>query len=167
MGYLPQTVELFDGTIAENISRFGTPDTEKVRDACRMVGLEGFIETLPQGYDTLIGDDGSFLSGGQRQRIALARAVYGTPKFVVLDEPNSSLDESGDVALVAALRHLKSAGTTVIVVTHRLQLLEAIDYLLILVDGQIRQFGPRDEVLAAMQPKTAPATAGPSNGRHA
>jgi ATP-binding cassette subfamily C exporter for protease/lipase len=167
IGYLPQSIELFDGTIAENISRFGTPDTEKVRDACRLVGLEEFIETLPQKYETLIGDDGSFLSGGQRQRIALARAVYGMPTFVVLDEPNSSLDEAGDAALIATLNHLKSAGTTVIVVTHRLQLLEAIEYLLILVDGQIRQFGPRDQVLAAMQPKTAPAQAEPSEGRHA
>jgi ATP-binding cassette subfamily C exporter for protease/lipase len=167
IGYLPQSVELFDGTIAENVSRFGPADTEKVRDACRMVGLDGFIETLPQGYDTLIGEDGSFLSGGQRQRMALARAVYGMPRFVVLDEPNSSLDEAGDAALIATLSQLKTAGTTVIVVTHRLQLLEALDYLLILVDGQIRQFGPRDEVLSAMQPKTAPATAGPSNGRHA
>jgi ATP-binding cassette subfamily C exporter for protease/lipase len=167
IGYLPQTVELFDGTIAENVSRFGPPDTEKVHDACRMVGLDGFIETLPQKYDTLIGDDGSFLSGGQRQRIALARAVYGMPAFVVLDEPNSSLDEAGDVALFATLSQLKSAGSTVIVVTHRLQLLEAIDYLLILVDGQIRQFGPRDQVLAAMQPKTAPVPTEPSEGRQA
>ncbi|NTW51901.1 MAG: type I secretion system permease/ATPase [Chlorobiaceae bacterium] len=167
IGYLPQTVELFDGTIAENVSRFGIPDPEKVREACRLVGLEGFIETLPEKYETMIGDDGSFLSGGQRQRVALARAVYGMPKYVVLDEPNSSLDEAGDAALFAALSHLKSAGTTVIVVTHRLQLLGAIDYLLILVDGQIRQFGPRDQVLAAMQQKPAPAQAEPTEGRKA
>ena len=123
IGYLPQNVELFEGTIAENVARFGEPVDEKVREACRMVGLDGFIEQLPKRYDTEIGDDGSFLSGGERQRVALARAVYDMPKFVVLDEPNASLDEAGDVALLNAVKLLRAKGTTVIVITHRLNIL--------------------------------------------
>lgn len=151
VGYLPQSIELFEGSIAENIARFGEPDLEKVREACRMVGLADFIGKLPKGYDTQIGDDGSFLSGGERQRVALARAVYGMPKFVVLDEPNASLDDAGDVALLNAIKLLRSQGTTVIVMTHRLNILGAIEYMLVLVDGQIQRFGPCQEVLAALQ----------------
>jgi ATP-binding cassette subfamily C exporter for protease/lipase len=153
LGYLPQTVELFEGSIAENIARFGDPDMEKVRAACNMVGLEGFIEGLPAGYDTNIGDDGAFLSGGQRQRVALARAVYGMPKLVVLDEPNSNLDESGDADLLSTLQQLKAQGSTVIVISHKMNILGAAGYMLVLVDGQIKLFGPRDEVLEALQPK--------------
>jgi len=151
VGYLPQTVELFEGTIAENVARFGEPDLVKVSEACRMVGLDGFIEQLPNGYDTPVGDDGSFLSGGERQRVALARALYGMPKFVVLDEPNASLDEAGDAALLNAVKMLRAQGTTVIVMTHRLNILGAIEHMLVLVDGQIQRFGTCQEVLAALQ----------------
>ncbi len=161
IGYLPQNVELFEGTIAENIARFGVPDTLKVKEACRMVGLDTFIEQLPGSYETQIGDDGSFLSGGERQRVALARAVYGMPKFVVLDEPNASLDEAGDVALLSTVRLLRAQGTTVIVVTHRLNILGAIEHMLVLVDGQVQRFGTCKEVLAAMQSPPAPSQ--PSN----
>ncbi len=151
VGYLPQTVELFEGTIAENVARFGEPDADKVQDACRLVGLDGFIEQLPKGYDTQVGDDGSFLSGGERQRVALARALYGMPKFVVLDEPNASLDEAGDAALLNAVKMLRAQGTTVIVMTHRLNILGAIEHMLVLVDGQVQRFGTCQEVLAALQ----------------
>ncbi len=151
IGYLPQNVELFEGTIAENVARFGEPVDEKVREACRMVGLDGFIEQLPKRYDTEIGDDGSFLSGGERQRVALARAVYDMPKFVVLDEPNASLDEAGDVALLNAVKLLRAKGTTVIVITHRLNILGAIEHMLVLVDGQVQRFGTCQEVMEALQ----------------
>jgi ATP-binding cassette, subfamily C, bacterial exporter for protease/lipase len=154
VGYLPQNVELFEGTIAENVARFGDPDAAKVREACRMVGLEQFIDGLPKKYETQIGDDGSFLSGGERQRVALARALYDMPKFVVLDEPNASLDEAGDAALLHAIKQLRAQGTTVIVITHRLNILGAIEHMLVLVDGQIQRFGTCQEVLAALQPPT-------------
>jgi ATP-binding cassette subfamily C exporter for protease/lipase len=161
VGYLPQDVELFDGTLAENIARFGQVDMEKVQAAASVVGLDGFIATLKNGYETQVGDEGSFLSGGQRQRVALARAIYGMPKFVVLDEPNSSLDEAGDVALLNALQYIKSQGTTLIVITHRPQILSVIDYVMVLTEGQIKAFGPRDEVLESLNPKNqaAPAAA--------
>ncbi len=156
VGYLPQTVELFDGTIAENVARFGEPDMEKVQAACRMVGLGEFISTLPKGYDTPIGEEGVFLSGGQRQRVALARAVYGMPKFVVLDEPNSNLDTDGDAALIHTLQQLKAAGTTVIIMTHRMNILQVVGFMLVLIDGQIKQFGPKDQVLAALKGEQSP-----------
>jgi ATP-binding cassette subfamily C exporter for protease/lipase len=154
VGYLPQDVELFDGSLAENIARFGDVDMEKVRTAANIVGLDGLISALKDGYETQVGDEGSFLSGGQRQRVALARAIYGMPKFVVLDEPNSSLDEAGDVALINALQYIKSQDTTLVVITHRMQVLSAIDYVLVLTDGQIKSFGPRDEVLKALNQKS-------------
>ncbi|MBM3351357.1 MAG: type I secretion system permease/ATPase [Betaproteobacteria bacterium] len=156
VGYLPQDVELFDGTIAENIARFSDVDMAKVKEAAQIVGLDAFISALPQGFDTQVGDEGAFLSGGQRQRVALARAIYGNPKFVVLDEPNSSLDEEGDLALMRTLQYLKSQGTTLIVITHRTQILGLMDYMMVMVDGQIKQFGPRDEVLTALQQQNAP-----------
>ena len=161
IGYLPQNVELFEGTIAENVARFGEPDPEKVKDACRMVGLDGFIKSLPKGYETQIGDDGSFLSGGERQRVALARAVYDMPKFVVLDEPNASLDEAGDAALLNAIRLLRTKGSTVIVITHRLNILGAIEHMLVLVDGQVQRFGTCKEVMEALQ--SPPAGQQPTN----
>jgi len=161
IGYLPQNVELFEGTIAENVARFGEPDLEKVKEACRMVGLDGFIKSLPKGYETQIGDDGSFLSGGERQRVALARAVYDMPKFVVLDEPNASLDEAGDAALLNTIMLLRTRGSTVIVITHRLNILGAIEHMLVLVDGQVQRFGTCKEVMEALQ--TPPAGQQPPN----
>ncbi len=151
LGYLPQTVELFDGTVAENIARFSNLDIVKVKEAAALVGLDALIETLPEGYNTSVGEDGAVLSGGQRQRLGLARAVYGMPKLIVLDEPNSSLDELGDTALIEALRKLKSLGTTVVVISHRSNVLEAADQLLILREGQVQAFGPRDQILNAIK----------------
>jgi len=150
LGYLPQGVELFDGTVAENIARFGEVDMAKVEAAAELAGLQSLVAELPQGYDTRIGEDGGFLSGGQRQRVALARAVYGEPRFVVLDEPNSSLDEAGDAALLRLLKALKERGVTVVVITHRINLLELADRMLVLVDGGVTAFGPRDEVMEAL-----------------
>jgi ATP-binding cassette subfamily C exporter for protease/lipase len=151
IGYLPQGVELFDGTLAENIARFGDVDMAKVEAAARAVGVDEVVLALPQGYDTRIGDDGCFLSGGQRQRVGLARAIYGNPRFVVLDEPNSSLDEAGEKALVETLLALKAQGATIVLITHRTSVLAAVDRILVLRDGQVQAYGPRDEVLAALQ----------------
>lgn len=159
LGYLPQGVELLEGTLAENISRFGPPEPAKVRAAARAVGLHEFIEALPQGYDSPVGRDGAILSGGQRQRVALARALYGDPVLVVLDEPNSSLDEAGDAALAAAVLELKARGTTFVVMTHRTSVLAVVDKMLILRDGNMQAFGPRDDVLAALRKAAEQATA--------
>lgn len=151
VGYLPQGVELFDGTLAENIARFGEVEMHKVEAAARTVGLHEYILSLPEGYDTEVGTEGARLSGGQRQRVGLARALYGDPVFVVLDEPNSSLDESGDAALSQAIAAAKSRGTTFVIMTHRTSILAVADRMLVLRDGQVQAFGPRDEVLAAIQ----------------
>ena len=151
VGYLPQGVELFDGSLAENIARFGVVERAKVEDAARAVGLHELIMALPQGYDSPVGRDGAILSGGQRQRVGLARAIYGDPVFVVLDEPNSSLDEEGDAALARAIAVMKSRGTTFVVMTHRTSVLGVADKMLVLHDGQMQAFGPRDDVLAALQ----------------
>lgn len=150
VGYLPQGVELFEGSLAENIARFGKADATKVEAAARAVGLHEAILALPKAYDTPVGCDGAMLSGGQRQRVALARALYGNPVLVVLDEPNSSLDEAGDIALVNAIAKRKAAGTTFVVMTHRTSVLGVADKMLILHEGQSRAFGPRDEVMAAL-----------------
>lgn len=150
VGYLPQGVELFEGTLAENIARFGEVDMAKVEAAARMVGLHDFILSLPHGYDSPVGADGARLSGGQRQRVGLARALYGNPVFVVLDEPNSSLDEQGDAALAQAILAAKARGTTFVIMTHRTSVLAVVDKLLVLRDGLQQIFGPRDEVIAAL-----------------
>jgi ATP-binding cassette, subfamily C, bacterial exporter for protease/lipase len=150
VGYLPQDVELFEGTIAENIARFGEVEPAKLEAAARAVGLHDLIMALPQGYETQVGRDGTILSGGQRQRVGLARAIYGDPVFVVLDEPNSSLDEAGDAALAAAIVGLKQRGTTFVVMTHRASILAVVDKMLVLRDGQMQGFGSRDEVMAAL-----------------
>lgn len=150
VGYLPQGVELFDGTLAENIARFGELDMIKVEAAARAVGLHEFILSLPEGYETELGPEGARLSGGQRQRVGLARALYGDPVFVVLDEPNSSLDEFGEAALGEAIVQAKARGTTFVVITHRTTLLKICDKVLIMRDGSQQLFGPRDEILAAL-----------------
>lgn len=157
MGYLPQGVELFEGTLAENIARFGEVDMAKVEAAARMVGLHEFILSLPHGYDNPVGADGARLSGGQRQRVGLARALYGDPVFVVLDEPNSSLDEQGDAALNLAIHAAKARGTTFVIMTHRMSVLAVADKMLVLRDGVQQVFGPRDDVLAALNKATQEA----------
>jgi len=151
LGYLPQGVELLDGTLAENIARFGEVEPAKVRAAARAVDLHDFIMSLPLGYESPVGREGARLSGGQRQRVALARAIYGDPVLVVLDEPNSSLDEVGDAALASAILELKARGTTFVVMTHRTSVLAVADKMLVLQDGVMQAFGPRDDVLAALQ----------------
>ena len=163
VGYLPQGVELFEGSVAENIARFGTPDLERVQQAARAVGLHELISSLPDGYDCKVGPGGARLSGGQRQRVALARALYGEPSYVVLDEPNSSLDEEGDAALAQAIRAASARGATVVVITHRTSVLSVANKLLVLRDGQQQAFGPRDEVLAALN-NAAARSAGAGSG---
>jgi len=160
VGYLPQGIELFDGTLAENITRFGSPDVAKLEAAIQAVGLTQYIASLPLGFDTPVGIDGAQLSGGIRQRIGLARALYGDPVFLVLDEPNASLDAAGDQALLQAIAHAKARGASVVLVTHRPQILELADKLLILREGQMQAFGPRDQVMAALQQAMAKARAG-------
>jgi ATP-binding cassette subfamily C exporter for protease/lipase len=161
IGYLPQDIELFDGTLAENICRFGQIDSEKVIRAAQLVGMHETILHFPKGYDTPLGDSGCYLSGGQRQRIGLARALYGDPSLIVLDEPNSSLDDAGVQALIVTLQALKKANRTVVLITHQLNLLNLVDSILVLADGAVRLYGPRDEVIAALsgaQRKSAAVT---------
>jgi ATP-binding cassette subfamily C protein EexD len=159
IGYLPQDVELLDGTVNENIARFGEIDPDKVVAAARVTGIHDMVLHLPEGYETRLAGSGGALSAGQQQRVALARALYGDPQVIVLDEPNSNLDQAGDAALLAALARLKQAGRTVIVVTHRTNVLNQVDKILMLVNGQSAMYGPRDEVLKALaqQTQTAPA----------
>ncbi|MDR2032660.1 MAG: type I secretion system permease/ATPase [Azoarcus sp.] len=156
VGFLPQDVALFDGSVAQNIARFGRIDSGKVKMAAKITGLHKLILKLPHAYNTRVGDEGVVLSGGMRQRIGLARAIYGSPRLVVLDEPNANLDETGDAALMHTLQVLRAAGATVVVVTHRKNLLAMADLMLLLVDGEVRAFGPRDDVLAALQSSVAP-----------
>lgn len=157
VGYMPQGVDLMDGSLAENIARFGEVDAAKVQSVAKAVGLHEFITALPQGYDTQVGREGAKLSGGQRQRVALARALYGKPAFVVLDEPNSSLDEQGDAALAQAIAQRAATGTTFVVMTHRTSVLAVASKMLVLREGQAQLFGPRDEVLKALNDAAAQA----------
>ncbi len=159
IGYLPQDIELFDGSISENISRFGDLDPEKVVQAAQLAGVHDLILRLPNGYDTVIGGSGGILSGGQRQRIGLARAVYGNPKLLVLDEPNSNLDDQGERELVLALQRVKEQGCTVIVITHRTMVLMVTDKILVMKDGTAKSFGPREQVLASLMPQNKAAQA--------
>jgi ATP-binding cassette subfamily C protein len=148
IGYLPQNVELFDGTIAENISRFDpTPDPKKIIAAADAAHLHALIVSLPQGYETRIGEAGENLSAGQRQRIALARALYGDPFLVVLDEPNSNLDAEGEEALTTAILGVRARGGIAVVVAHRASALAAVDQVLVLSQGRQHTLGPKDEVL--------------------
>ncbi len=151
IGYLPQDIELFEGTISENIARFGEIDPEKVVEAAKMADVHDLILRLPEGFDTMIGATGGNLSGGQRQRIGLARALYGNPALVVLDEPNSNLDEQGESALEKALIKLKQKQCTVIIITHRNNVLSKVDKLLILQDGNLAVYGPKDQVISYIQ----------------
>jgi ATP-binding cassette subfamily C exporter for protease/lipase len=159
IGYLPQDIELFEGTIAENISRFGELDSEKVIEAAKAAGLHEMILRFPKGYDTAMGEAGSLLSGGQRQRVALARALYGEPALIVLDEPNANLDDVGEAALARAVIALKQKGSTVVLVTHRPGAVAIADRLLVLRDGTVQMEGPRDQVIAALRPQPAPGAA--------
>jgi ATP-binding cassette subfamily C exporter for protease/lipase len=151
VGYLPQGIELFDGTVAENIARFGSVEMDTVRAAATEAGVLETIEALPQGFETRIGEDGAVLSGGQRQRLALARAVYGQPRLIVLDEPNASLDEAGDRALFDMLKACKARGATLVVITHRHALMPLADKIMVMAEGKTLMFGPRDEVQAALK----------------
>ncbi len=153
IGYLPQDIELFEGSISENISRFGKLDPEEVVEAAKVAGVHEMILKLPQGYDTLVGQGGATLSGGQRQRVGLARALYKKPKIIVLDEPNSNLDEEGDKALLNAIFTMKQNGSTIILVTHRLSVLQVADKIAVLAQGTLSMFGKKDDVLSAMRPK--------------
>jgi ATP-binding cassette subfamily C exporter for protease/lipase len=160
VGYLPQGIELFDGTLAENIGRFGPTDSAKLRAATQAAGLDKFIDSLTLSYETPVGMDGANLSGGIRQRIGLARALYGDPALIVLDEPNSSLDDDGDTSLMGALAQAKARGAALVVVTHRPQILDLADKLLILREGQMQACGPRDQVVEALKQAMAKARAG-------
>jgi len=166
VGYLPQDIELFEGSISDNIARFGAVDPEKVVKAAQTAGVHEMILLLPQGYDTVIGSDGVNLSGGQRQRVGLARAIYGTPRLILLDEPNSNLDEVGERALAGAIAQLKATGSTIFVITHRTSILTQLDRLLVMANGGITMYGPRDQVMEelskqnpAAQQKAAPVGA--------
>ena len=150
LGYLPQDIELFAGTVAENIARFGAVDSEKVIAAAQLAGVHDMVLRLPKGYDTPIGDGGAGLSGGQQQRIGLARALYGHPALIVLDEPNSNLDDAGEAALIQAIRELKAQQRTVVLITHRMPILTISDKLLVLNEGSVQGFGPTQQILGAL-----------------
>ncbi|WP_062791499.1 type I secretion system permease/ATPase [Serratia plymuthica] len=150
IGYLPQDIELFAGTIAENISRFNDVDSEKVIEAAKLAGVHDLILRFPNGYDSVIGNGGAGLSGGQKQRIGLARALYGDPSLIVLDEPNSNLDDAGEKALNQAILFLKQRNKTVILITHRTNLLSMTSKLLLLTNGVVNAFGPTQQVLQAL-----------------
>lgn len=165
IGYLPQDIELFEGSVSENIARYGQIDAEKVIEAAKIAGVHDMILRLPQGYDAPIGIGGSALSGGQRQRIALARALYDYPSIIVLDEPNSNLDDVGERALLQAIIELKARSITVILITHRPSILGVTDKILLLREGVLQLYGNRDEVLAALSQKASLAISPESKNR--
>ena len=158
MGYLPQDVDLFDGTVAENIARLGPVDPEAVVEAAQRAGIHDLILSLPQGYDTPIGESGNRLSGGQRQRVGIARALYGTPALCIFDEPNSNLDEAGEGHLIQALLHLRETKRTAIIIAHKPSILNHVDKIMILQAGQVAFLGPRAEAFARFaRPVATPA----------
>lgn len=165
IGYLPQDVELFAGTLSENICRMGVVNPEKVIRAAKLAGVHEMVLRFPHGYDTYISDMGASLSGGQRQRLGLARAIYGDPRLVVLDEPNSNLDEEGEIRLAQTILHLKEMGATVILVTHKPQILNVVDSLMVLKDGQIVMSGPCKQVLAKLAQMNQPPRKTNDNSR--
>ncbi len=160
IGYLPQDVQLFSGSIAENIARFGTIDTVKVIAAAQMAGVHDLILHLPRGYDSQLGEGGEALSGGQRQRIALARAMYGVPRLIVLDEPNANLDKEGEKALLESIIRLKQQGCTIVMITHKLELLSDSDYLLLLNKGRVELFDRTEAVLQQIKGQEKPSVKG-------
>ncbi|MFB9244346.1 type I secretion system permease/ATPase [Massilia antarctica] len=151
VGYLPQDIELFGGTVSENIARFGEIEPEKVVEAAQRTGVHDMILKMPQGYDTMLGDGGAGLSGGQKQRLGLARAMYGDPSLLVLDEPNSNLDDVGEQALMMAVHELRQRGKTIVLITHRPAAIGVSTKLLVLRDGAVQMFGPTNQVLQAIQ----------------
>lgn len=163
LGYLPQNVELFAGTVAENIARLGEVNADAVVRAAEAAGVHDIILKLPEGYNTVLGEDGVGLSGGQRQRVALARALYGDPKVIVLDEPNANLDHDGERALTDAITRMKSEGRTVVVVSHRTTLLSALDKLAVFAGGTLTLYGPKEAVLTHMNKN--PSSVGQARGQ--
>jgi ATP-binding cassette subfamily C exporter for protease/lipase len=159
LGYLPQDIELFGGTVAENIARMGEPDTEAVIDAANLTGTHDLILRMPKGYDSQIGEGGAYLSGGQRQRVALARAFYGSPRLIVLDEPNANLDDVGEDALCRAVLAMKERGATVFLITHRPGVVRVADQILVMSAGRIDLYGDRASVKAALKARSQPAPA--------
>jgi ATP-binding cassette subfamily C exporter for protease/lipase len=151
IGYVPQEIEFFEGTVAENIARLGEIDAEKVVQAAKLIGMHEIILSFPKGYDTELGETGFALSGGQRQRLAIARAFYGMPKYIVMDEPNANLDEVGESALVQAVGFLKTQGSAIIMTTHRPRLVSVVDSLLVLRNGQQVGFGPAEDMINAVR----------------
>jgi PrtD family type I secretion system ABC transporter len=156
IGYLPQDIELLEGTVAQNIARFGEINSEKVIKAAKATGIHEMVLQFPDGYDTPVGEGGLFMSGGQKQRIAMARAIYDEPVLLVLDEPNSNLDNAGELAFLQTLVQLKVAKKTIFVITHRTSILSVVDKILLLMNGARQAYGPKDEVLAHMQKMAQP-----------
>jgi ABC-type protease/lipase transport system fused ATPase/permease subunit len=159
IGYLPQDVSLLEGTVAENICRFSEVDSERVIEAAKIAGIHEMILKMPKGYDTFIGDNSGVFSGGQRQRIGLARAVYGDPAFFLFDEPNSNLDDIGEKSLISIINNLKLKNKTVILVTHKTNILSELDGLILLENGSIVAHGKKEEVMIMIEKRKIQAQA--------
>jgi ATP-binding cassette subfamily C protein len=157
VGYLPQNPALLEGSVRDNIARLGDSDITDVIVAAKRADVHELIGRLPHGYDTHLGDGGFTVSGGQRQRLALARAMFGSPRLLVLDEPNSNMDGAGEQALLNTIREAKKAGITVIMIAHRMSVMTVTDKLLVLREGMVEQFGPRQDIMKAMTTQHAPS----------